>query len=128
MNPTSPKNSAKLGRSGGCPLRLYLLTLGIAMGAILGVSCSADNTSPCHEMRKCVTLTCRDRLAEGISSESWRECVQWCRTSRGTPAGTHARCAEEIGVTCIRDWYGAECVSARKRCEFGTYREEPDRC
>ena len=72
-------------------------------------------------MRKCVTLTCRDRLKKGTNAEIWRECVEYCRNSRRAGIGEPVRCAEKTGVICIRDWYGEACVDARERCETGRF-------
>ena len=106
-----------------------VLSLGVAAGLGVGLAVGLGafgcgdpgDVSACHPMRKCVTLTCRDRLSKGRDSEEWTECVEWCRTSRGVPKGEDARCAERIGVLCVRDWYGEECVAARDRCMHGAY-------
>lgn len=96
---------------------LGLLTLGLVGG------CGEDEgASPCHAVRKCITLSCKERFAAGKDSEAFVECVDWCRTSRGVPKGEHAYCAEKIGVECIQDWYSLSCVRARSRCKSGVYR------
>lgn len=91
------------------------------------LGCESDEAaSPCHEVRKCVTLSCKERFDQGKSSEAFTSCVDWCRTSRGVPVGEHAYCAEKIGVGCIEDWYSLECVRARRRCHEGKYRDTKD--
>ena len=98
----------------------------VVAGLMLGACGSDEGASPCHEVRKCITLSCKERFAAGKDSEAFVECVDWCRTSRGVPKGEHAYCAEQIGVTCIQDWYSLDCVRARSRCFEGDYRDTKD--
>lgn len=98
----------------------------VVAGLMLGACGSDEGASPCHEVRKCITLSCKERFSQGKSSEAFTNCVEWCRTSRGVPVGEHAYCAEKIGVGCIEDWYSLECVAARRRCRTGAYRSTKD--
>ncbi len=106
------------------PLAGWLLAA--CMATLLGACewLESGPTSDCHPVRKCITLTCRDKLAEGRSSEDWKTCVDWCRTSRGVQRSEATFCAEQVGVTCIRDWYGAACGQARERCRTGEFRPD----
>ena len=104
-------------------------------GLLVGLAASAACETPwsheeaesdCHPVRKCITLTCREKLEEGRGSDAWKDCVSWCRTSRGIARSEATFCAEQIGVTCIRDWYGAACRAARSRCRTGSFRPDED--
>lgn len=100
--------------------------LSFALGSCEWLESGAAGDSTCHPVRKCITLTCRDKLKEGRSSEPWKTCVDWCRTSRGIERSEATFCAEQIGVTCIRDWYADACVQARSRCKSGTFRPDDE--
>lgn len=107
-------------------LRLGSGLLAFVLGSCERFESDTASESDCHPVRKCITLTCRDKLAEGRSSEAWKTCVDWCRTSRGIERGEATFCAEQIGVTCIRDWYADACVQARSRCKSGVFRPDDE--
>ena len=106
-------------------LAAFTLTALVAVAALSGCQREGD-ASPCHEVRKCITLSCKERFSRGRNSEAFTSCVEWCRTSRGVAVGEYAYCAEQIGVTCIQDWYSLDCVRARSRCFEGDYRDTKD--